>query len=89
MHGIQGKNGHPRTICAQRAELTFEMIEQNFGYATVIRFSIPGEAMRMGDTLVVLAGEEIRFHGMINSVDPHGRAVASDRRGSSIPFPIL
>jgi len=42
----------------------------------------------MGDTLVVLDGQEVRFHGIINSVDQEGWAVASDRRGSSIPLKI-
>jgi hypothetical protein len=85
MHGAHRRDGTPQTFCADLSELSFEMIEQENGCATVIRFRLPAENPRMGDTLVVLDGQEIRFHGMISSVDNKGWAIASDRRGSSIP----
>lgn len=84
MHGLHGKSDNPRTIYAELSDLSYEMIEQNLGYATVLRFSIPEEKVRTGDVLVILDGREIRFHGMINSIDQKGRAVASDRSGSRI-----
>jgi hypothetical protein len=86
MHGFQARNGNPRTICAEISHLSFEIVEHNLGYATVIRFNIPDETIRMGDTLVVLEGQEIRFHGIINSIDKEEWAVASDHHGSCIPF---
>ena len=88
MHGTHGRNGSPQTFCADISGLSFERIEQQLGYATVIRFKLPDEAIRMGDALVVLEGPEIRVHGRINSIDKERRAVASDRRGSRIPFNI-
>ena len=57
MHGTHGGNGSPQTFCADLSVLSFEMIEQQLGYATVIRFSIPNETIRMGDILVVMDGQ--------------------------------
>ncbi len=65
--------------------LEFETVEQAAGYASVIRFRLQNEQIRAGDVLVVLEGPEIRFHGMITSVDDDGWATAADRRGSTIP----
>jgi hypothetical protein len=88
MHGFQARNGNSRTICAEISHLSFEIVEHNLGYATVIRFNIPDETIRMGDTLVVLEGQEIRFHGIIHSSEKDGWAVACDRRESRIPLKI-
>jgi hypothetical protein len=88
MPGPHGRSSSTQTFYADLSDLPFEMVEQELGYATVIRFSVPNEAIQMGDTLVVLDGQEVRFHGIINSVDQEGWAVASDRRGSSIPLKI-
>jgi hypothetical protein len=49
-----------------------------------VRFAPPVSAGRAGDTLVVLLGEEIQFHGLIGRIDD-GWAIASDRRGSLLP----
>jgi hypothetical protein len=59
----------------------FETLEQNNGQATVIRFQLDDPRYQAGDMLLVLAGTDIRFHGMIGSLRD-GWAVASDRRGS-------
>jgi hypothetical protein len=88
MPANQGQGGNSQTLCVELSELSFEMLKQERGCATVIRFTLPDETVRMGDTLVVLDGPEIRFHGMISSVDKEGRATASDPRGSSIPIKI-
>jgi hypothetical protein len=88
MTGTDGRNGSPQTFYADISGLSFEMIEQQLGYASVIRFTIPDEVIRMGDVLVVLDGQEIRFHGIINSIDKEGWGVASDLRGSRIPFSV-
>ncbi len=77
--------GNSRTVCAELSALSFEVLEQVGGFATIIRFQDHSQSARRGDALVVLDGPEIRFHGMITSVDDAGWAVACDRRGSSLP----
>ena len=62
----------------------FETVEQNNGQATVVRFQLNDPRYHAGDMLLVLAGTDIRFHGMIGSLRD-GWAVASDRRGSLLP----
>jgi hypothetical protein len=76
--------GNSQTLCIDLDELEYETLQQSEGHATVIRFRVHNDAVFLGDTLVVLEGPEIRFHGMISSIE-HGWAVASDRRGSLIP----
>jgi hypothetical protein len=76
--------GNSQTLCVALAELEFEAIEEEEGHATVIRFRVRNEAVRRGDALLVLDGSDIRFHGLIGSVDESGWAIATDRRGSSI-----
>ncbi len=77
--------GNAQTLWTELTALEFETLEQAAGYATVIRFRLHKEQIRPGDVLVVLEGPEIRFHGMITSVDDDGWAAAADRRGSKIP----
>jgi len=72
------------TLCTELGELEFQTLEHSNGMATVIRFRLHNDAVRMGDTLVVLEGAEIRFHGLISSIQADGWAVAADRRGSKI-----
>jgi hypothetical protein len=76
--------GNSQTLCIELDELVYQSLEQSEGHATVIRFRVYNDAVFLGDTLVVLEGPEIRFHGMISSIED-GWAVASDRRGSLIP----
>jgi hypothetical protein len=78
--------GNSQTLCIDFDELEFESLEQSEGHATVIRFRVHNDTVFRGDTLLVLDGPEIRFHGLISSIED-GWAVASDRRGSSIPTP--
>jgi hypothetical protein len=77
--------GNAQTLWTELSTLEFRVLEQSGGYAMVIRFRLHNEQIRQGDTLVVLEGPEIRFHGMITSVDDEGWAAAADRRGSTIP----
>ena len=77
--------GNAQTLWTELSALEFEVLEQSGGFATVIRFRLHNEQIRSGDVLVVLEGPEIRFHGMITSMDDQGWAAATDRRGSTIP----
>ena len=65
-------------------ELNYETIEQTNGQATHIRFKVDNPRVIPGDVLVVLAGEEIHFHGFINNVTD-GWATAADLHGSQLP----
>ncbi len=85
MSDFEHSLGNAQTIWIDIPSLAFETLEQAGGFATVIRFHLNNQQIRLGDALVVMEGSEIRFHGMITHVDEQGRAVAADRRGSSIP----
>jgi hypothetical protein len=65
-------------------ELTYETVEQANGKATVVRFKVNNPRVIPGDVLVILAGEEIRFHGFINNL-ADGWAIAADLHGSLLP----
>jgi hypothetical protein len=85
MPDTQTQGGNSQTLCTELADLRFETVESSEGHSTVIRFRLDNRSIRMGDVLLVLEGDEIRFHGLIGSIDNQGWAVAADRRGSSIP----
>ena len=53
--------------------------------ATAVRFRLHNKLIRVGDVLVVLEATDIRFHGMILTIEAEGWAVAVDRHGSTIP----
>lgn len=65
-------------------DFEFETLEELNGHATVVRFRVENEDVRAGDVLLVLAGSEIQFHGMIGLIED-GYGVATDRRGSLLP----
>ena len=84
MPDAQKQGGNSQTLWAELGELNYEVLEQERGLATVIRFELHNQTIKIGDVLVVMDGSEIRFHGMIGKIDDSGWAVAVDRRGSSI-----
>jgi hypothetical protein len=73
-----------QTYLVDADEFSFETIDQNNGQAVTIRFRMENPRYHAGDMLLVLAGSDIRFHGMIGSLQD-GWAVASDKRGSLLP----
>jgi hypothetical protein len=75
---------HSQTYVVEADDFSFETVEQENGQATVIRFPIDDVRYYAGDVLLVLAGTDIHFHGMIGQTD-NGFAIASDRRGSLLP----
>jgi hypothetical protein len=77
--------GNLQTFFADVSDLEFETVDQDRGYATIIRFHLPDQPMMRGDLLVVLREQEILFHGLIRTVENTGWAVAADARGSKIP----
>lgn len=85
MSNFEHSLGNAQTVWTELSALTFETLEQINGAATIIRFRLHNERVRLGDVLVIMDGSDIRFHGMITLVDEQGWAVAEDRRGSSLP----
>jgi len=78
----QGSNA--QTVIVQADEFQFETVEQENGRATVVRFRLHNPNIRLGDSLVVLSGSDIHFHGMIREVG-NGWGTAMDRQGSLLP----
>ena len=62
----------------------YESVAQENGNATVIRFPIDERRYSPGDVVVVVAGDDINFHGIIGKIES-GYAYASDPRGSLLP----
>jgi hypothetical protein len=73
-----------QTYVASAEDFSFEILEQENGQATVIRFRLEDPQYHAGDVLVVLSGSEIHFHGMIGKLS-EGWATATDHRGSLLP----
>ncbi|HEV8589746.1 MAG TPA: hypothetical protein VGQ72_12790 [Pyrinomonadaceae bacterium] len=75
---------HSQTYVVDADTFEFETIEHENGQATVIRFDLNDTRYHAGDVLLVLAGTDIHFHGMIGKI-ADGYAIATDRRGSLLP----
>jgi hypothetical protein len=73
-----------QTYLVDADDFVFDTLDQNNGQATVIKFRMENPRYHAGDMLLVLSGTDIRFHGMIGSLQD-GWAVASDKRGSLLP----
>ena len=73
-----------QTLVIDFEELTYETVEQANGNATVVRFMVENQQVLPGDVLLVLAGEDIQFHGFINTI-ADGWAIAADTNGSTLP----
>jgi hypothetical protein len=73
-----------QTVVVEANDFEFEALEQNNGLATVVRFKLHNPDVRAGDVLLVLAGDEVQFHGMIGRVED-GWGTAADRTGSQLP----
>jgi len=80
----RNRDSQSKTLAIESADYDFETVEQHNGQATVVRFRVDTPLVKPGDTLVVLSGEEIQFHGLIGRIDD-GWAIATDRRGSLLP----
>ena len=75
---------HAETYVVDVNNFSFETIEHQNGQATVIRFGLDDPRYHAGDVLLVLAGSDIHFHGLIGKTGG-GWAIATDRRGSLLP----
>jgi hypothetical protein len=73
-----------QTLVIESSDFSFETISDENGYATVVKFKLENPQVSAGDVLLVLAGSEICFHGLIGQIED-GYATASDPRGSQLP----
>ncbi|MDI1243242.1 MAG: hypothetical protein PSX80_15110 [bacterium] len=73
-----------QTLSFNADTFEFEAVANESGNATVIKFPVDEKLVSPGDTIVVVAGDEIHFHGMIGKIEG-GYAFASDPKGSLLP----
>ena len=73
-----------QTLVVETSAFNFEMLEQENGMATVVKFKLENPSIGPGDVLLVLSGADIHFHGFIGGIE-NGWATAIDRRSSTLP----
>ena len=73
-----------QTISYNADTFEYETVGQDNGNATIIKFKIDQTLYSPGDVVVVVAGGEVNFHGIIGKIED-GYAFASDPRGSLLP----
>ena len=73
-----------QTLSFDANTFEFESVANENGNATIIRFPVNDKEVSPGDTVVVVSGDEIHFHGMIGKIED-GYAYASDPKGSLLP----
>ena len=73
-----------QTISFNADGFEYEVVAQENGNATIIKFPIEEKQYSPGDVVVVVAGDEINFHGLIGKIED-GYAFASDPKGSLLP----
>lgn len=70
-----------QTISFNADSFDFDVVAQDNGNATVIKFPIDEKQYSPGDVVVVLQDADIVFHGIIGKIEG-GEAYASDPKGS-------
>ena len=80
----QAQVTNSQTLVIDAEDFSFETLEQQNGKATVLKFKLENPAVIPGDVLLILAGDEIHFHGLIGRIE-EGWATAADRNGSQLP----
>ena len=73
-----------QTLSFNADTFEYEAVAHENGNATIIKFPIDPKLNSPGDVVVVVAGEEINFHGIIGKIED-GYAYASDPKGSLLP----
>lgn len=66
-----------KTLAIKVEDFSYQTMEQVNGRASMIRFELKNPDIKAGDVLVVLAGSEIQFHGLIMRVED-GWATTTD-----------
>lgn len=71
-----------QTVSFNADTFEYDVVSQENGNATIIKFPIDEKLYSPGDVVVVVSGEgEISFHGIIGKIE-NGEAYASDPKGS-------
>ncbi|HQU84161.1 MAG TPA: hypothetical protein PKY59_13585 [Pyrinomonadaceae bacterium] len=70
-----------QTLSFNADNFDYDVVSQENGNATIIKFAIDEKQYSPGDVVVVLQDSEIVFHGIIGKIQ-EGEAYASDPRGS-------
>jgi hypothetical protein len=73
-----------QTLSFNADTFDYETVNQDNGNATAIKFPIDHTLYSPGDVVVVLASDEINFHGIIGKIED-GYAFAYDPKGSLLP----
>ena len=73
-----------QTLSFNADTFEYDVVAQDNGNATIIKFPIDEKKYSPGDVVVVVSGDEINFHGIIGKIE-EGYAYASDPKGSLLP----
>ena len=73
-----------QTLSFNADTFEYEVVAQDNGNATIIKFPVDEKQTSPGDVVVVVSGDEISFHGIIGKIE-EGQAYASDPKGSLLP----
>lgn len=73
-----------QTLSFNADTFDFEAVAHENGNATIIKFAVDDKTVSPGDTVVVVSGADVHFHGMIGKIED-GFAYASDPKGSLLP----
>lgn len=70
-----------QTLSFNADNFEFDIVSQENGNATIIKFPVDEKLYSPGDVVVVLSDADIVFHGLIGKIE-NGEAYASDPKGS-------
>ncbi|MGB7068461.1 MAG: hypothetical protein WBD22_03130 [Pyrinomonadaceae bacterium] len=73
-----------QTLSFNTDTFEYDVVAQENGNATIIKFPVDEKSNSPGDVVVVVSGEEISFHALIGKIED-GYAYASDPKGSLLP----
>lgn len=74
-----------QTISFNADTFDYDVVSQENGNATIIKFPIDEKKYSPGDVVVVVTNDgEINFHGIVGKIED-GYAFASDPKGSLLP----
>ncbi|MBX3278706.1 MAG: hypothetical protein KF868_11950 [Acidobacteria bacterium] len=80
----ENRTTNSQTLVINAEGFEFEPLNEANGYISVLKFKLDNPNIFPGDVLLILAGSEIQFHGLIGKIED-GYAIASDPRGSQLP----
>jgi hypothetical protein len=73
-----------QTISFDADTFEYEVVTQDNGNATIIKFPIDEKLYSPGDVVVVVNKDQVNFHGIIGKIED-GYAFATDPKGSLLP----